>query len=392
MDYPCHLASGALLSGAAEAPVERRHVEPRRGLLELELGLSRPGFALQLACTLPGSGITALFGPSGCGKTTVLRALAGLERAKGRVVLNGEAWQDDAGGVFVPTHRRAIGYVIQEAALFPHLDVRRNLLYGMRRIAPGQRRIGIDRALELLGIGHLLDRTPVSLSGGERQRVAMARALLTSPRLLLMDEPLAALDAARKNEILPYLERLPAELGMPIVYVTHSMDEVARLADHLVLMEAGRVRAAGPVHELLARTDLPIAGSDDGGVVLQARVLEHDPAFGLTRIGADGAALWVGSVEQPLGSAVRARVLARDVSVARDVAADSSILNVLPVTLLGWQSDATAVLLSLAFGHGAVHPPGSLLARITRRSFEALQLRHGERLHAQVKAVSLMRG
>ncbi|HEY1392919.1 MAG TPA: molybdenum ABC transporter ATP-binding protein, partial [Methylibium sp.] len=207
----------------------------------MSLRLARPGFALELDCILPGGGVTALFGPSGCGKTTVLRALAGLERAKGRVVVNGEVWQDDASKAFVPTHRRAIGYVIQEPTLFPHLDVRRNLVYGLRRIPPQQRRIGMDRALSLLGIGHLLDRAPSSLSGGERQRVAIARALLTSPQLLLMDEPLAALDAARKAEILPYLERLHVELRMPIVYVTHSMEEVARLVDHLVLMESGRV-------------------------------------------------------------------------------------------------------------------------------------------------------
>ena len=202
-------------------------------MIQVKLNLPRRGFELRVDVQLPSRGVTALFGPSGCGKTTVLRALAGLERASGRVVVGEAVWQDDARGLFVPTHQRPIGYVIQEAALFPHLNVRRNLVYGQRRIAPGQHPIPLDQAVALLGIGHLLDRAPATLSGGERQRVAIARALLTSPRLLLMDEPLAALDEARKAEILPFLERLHAELAMPIVYVTHAMNEVARLADHL---------------------------------------------------------------------------------------------------------------------------------------------------------------
>ncbi|HSW08560.1 molybdenum ABC transporter ATP-binding protein [Aquabacterium sp.] len=374
-------------------------------MIEARLQLARAGFTLDVTLTLPVSGISALFGPSGCGKTTVLRALAGLERAVGRVSLGGEVWQDDAQRRFLPTHQRALGYVIQEAALFPHLDVRRNLVYGQRRIPAAQRQIPLEQAVALLGIGHLLGRRPATLSGGERQRVAIARALLTSPRLLLMDEPLAALDAARKAEILPYLERLHSELAMPIVYVTHAMDEVARLADHLVLMDAGRVLAAGPLAELLARTDLPLARADDAGVVLHTRVLAHDAAYGLSRLGLSppgldaggdpAGALWVGAVPQPPGSAVRVRVLARDVSVVRRAAADTSILNVLPVTLLGLHTDGATALLSLAFGHpapGGDPPQGPrLLARITRRSLDALRLQPGDAIHAQIKGVSLMR-
>ena len=361
--------------------------------LDLHVRLQRPGFALEVDCQLPGRGITALFGPSGCGKTTVLRALAGLERASGRVALGAAVWQDDARGRFVPTHRRPIGYVIQEAALFPHLSVRRNLDYGRRRIAPPLRRIDMEQATDLLGIGRLLDRAPATLSGGERQRVAIARALLTSPQLLLMDEPLAALDAQRKAEVLPYLERLHVELAMPVVYVTHAMDEVVRLADHLVLMEAGRVRAAGALTELLARSDLPLADADGGGTVLEARVQGHDERFDLTRLDIAGGMLWVGRVAQPAGATVRVRVLARDVSVVRGPPGDTSILNVLPVTLLGWHGDAATALLSLAAGHGddAGRAGARLLARITRRSLETLQLRPGERLYGQVKGVSLMR-
>jgi molybdate transport system ATP-binding protein len=359
------------------------------------LALARAGFTLDVDLRLPGHGISALFGPSGCGKTTVLRALAGLERARGRICVGDEVWQDDERGIFMPTHQRRLGYVIQEAALFPHLDVQRNLLYGHKRIPAGQRVIPVEQAVELLGIGHLMGRMPDHLSGGERQRVAIARALLTSPRLLLMDEPLAALDAARKAEILPYLERLHAELAMPVVHVSHAIDEVARLADHLVLMQAGRVLAAGPVTELMARSDLPLAAADDAGVVLHATVAEHDTAYALTRLALPGAELWVGAVAQPAGSEVRLRVAARDVSVVRTAPVDSSIVNVPAVTLVEIQVTPATALLGLALGHvddaAALAQAPRLLARITRRSLDHLQLRPGDHLHAQIKGVSLMR-
>jgi molybdate transport system ATP-binding protein len=386
---------GLVNAPAPAAPAAGASPSGRAAGIEVHLGVRRQAFRLDVNLALPGRGITALFGPSGCGKTMLLRALAGLERAQGRVAVGEAVWQDDARRVFVPTHQRPIGYVIQEAALFPHLNVRRNLVYGQRRIPADQRRIPFDQAVGLLGIGHLLGRAPATLSGGERQRVAIARALLTSPRLLLMDEPLAALDVARKAEILPYLERLHSELAMPVVYVTHAMDEVARLADHLVLMEAGRVRAAGPLDELLARTDLPLAAADEAGVVLHAGVLAHDRAYGLTHLGLGGGALWVGELTHPVGSDVRVRLLARDVSVVRSAPSDTSILNVLPVTLLGLHTDRSTGLLSLALGHPAASgelPRGPrLLARITRRSLEALQLQPGEALHAQIKGVSLTR-
>lgn len=359
--------------------------------IELQLSLPRAGFQLEVQATLPGRGITALFGPSGCGKTTVLRALAGLERAQGRVVVQGTVWQDDARGVFVPPHRRPLGYVIQEAALFPHLSVQRNLDYGLRRIPVAQRQIEVAHAVSLLGIGHLLDRAPATLSGGERQRVAMARALLTSPRLLLMDEPLAALDGARKAEILPYLERLHSELAMPIVYVTHALDEVARLADHLVLMQAGSVRAQGPLHELLARTDLPLSTADDAGVVIEAVVAEHDAPYQLSRLCLpEGGSLWIGQVPQAVGTAVRARVLARDVSVVREPPAASSILNVLPVRLQHLLLDGPTVTLGLSLGHHQ-RAATTLLARITRRSSDVLGLQPGDALYAQIKGAALMR-
>jgi molybdate transport system ATP-binding protein len=360
-------------------------------MIEASLHLPRRDFTLDVRLALPARGVSALFGPSGCGKTTVLRALAGLERAAGRVALGDEVWQDDAAKVFVPTHVRPLGYVIQEAALFPHLSVAGNLDYGRRRSAGGVDVRVLDGVVELLGIGALLERRPATLSGGERQRVAMARALATGPRLLLMDEPLAALDAARKAEILPYLERLHRELAVPIVYVTHAMDEVARLADHLVLLSQGRVVATGPLVDVLSRTDLPIAqaahGHDETGVVIEARVAEHDSRYGLSRIAFAGGSLWLGGARHAAGERVRARVLARDVSVTRQPPQHTSILNVLAVTVEDVHIDGNTVLLRLAVG--TADGTTRMLARITRKSSEALALRRGDRLFAQVKAVAL---
>jgi molybdate transport system ATP-binding protein len=361
-------------------------------VIEAALRWQRRGFALDVALSFPARGVTALVGPSGCGKTTVLRALAGLERAAGRVALRGEVWQDDATGRFVPTHQRPIGYVIQEAALFPHLDVRGNLDYGRKRSEVEARRIALDPIIDLLGIGPLLARRTPTLSGGERQRVAMARALASGPRLLLMDEPLAALDAARKAEILPYLERLHQELSLPVVYVTHAMDEVARLADHLVLMRDGRVEAAGALAALMARTDLPLSRQDDAGVVLETQVIEHDAEHGMTRVGFNGASLWVGESAAPLGERVRARVLARDVSVTRQRPAETSILNVLPVILESVQRERSTALLRLRVGDGTPQGAWVLLARITSRSADALRLQPDDSLHAQIKGVALMQG
>jgi molybdate transport system ATP-binding protein len=360
-------------------------------MIEASLHLRRRDFTLDVRLALPVRGVSALFGPSGCGKTTVLRALAGLERAAGRVALGDEVWQDDAAKVFVPTHARPLGYVIQEAALFPHLSVAGNLDYGRRRSAGGVDMRVLDGVVELLGIGALLERRPATLSGGERQRVAMARALATGPRLLLMDEPLAALDAARKAEILPYLERLHRELAVPIVYVTHAMDEVARLADHLVLLSQGSVLATGSLVDVLSRTDLPIAqaahGHDESGVVIEAQVAEHDMRYGLSRIAFAGGSLWLGGASHAAGERVRARVLARDVSVTRQAPQQTSILNVLAVTVEDVHIDGNTVLLRLAVG--TADGTTRMLARITRKSSEALALRRGDRLFAQVKAVAL---
>jgi len=357
-------------------------------MIDLDLRLARPAFALHATLRLPARGVTALFGPSGCGKTTLLRALAGLERAQGHVRVDGETWQDDSRGLFVPTHARSLGYVIQEAALFPHLDVQRNLDFGLRRTPAAERRIALPQIVDLLGIGHLMARRPGTLSGGERQRVAIARALAASPKLLLMDEPLAALDAQRKREVLPYLERTQRDLGLPIVYVSHSIDEVAQLADHLVLLDGGQVRADGPFTEVLSRLDLPLLWGDEAGVVLDGVVAERDVQWHLARLEVDAgaAAFWSRDQGLPVGRRARLRVLARDVSLTRERQHGTSIGNQLAGVVASISDDTHPGLALVRVRIGGV----AVVARLTRRSAAALMLAPGVPVWAQVKTVALM--
>jgi molybdate transport system ATP-binding protein len=348
--------------------------------------LSYPGFELHADLHVSAQGVIALFGPSGSGKTTLLRCIAGLERTpKGALQVKDEVWQ--SGDNFMPMHRRPLGYVFQEASLFPHLSVRQNLEYGLKRIPPGQRRVQLEQVVEWLGLGKLIGRdSPAGLSGGERQRVAIGRALLTSPRLLLMDEPLSALDAASKREILPYLERLHGELDIPVIYVSHALDEVARLADQLVLMEQGRVIASGALNEILGRLDLPTAHLDDAGAVIEAGVAEHDEEYHLTRLDFSGGSLWVSRVERAIGSVVRARVLARDVSIATAAPQASSISNILEARIDDIEDEGPdRVNVRLTVGE-----PHVLLSRITRRSRDYLGLAIGMKVFAQVKSVALI--
>ncbi|MFN3985481.1 MAG: molybdenum ABC transporter ATP-binding protein [Rhodocyclaceae bacterium] len=343
------------------------------------------GFSLDVDLDLPGRGVTALFGHSGSGKTSLLRCLAGLERSVGEVVFKGTVWQDSARGVFVPTHKRPLGYVFQEASLFPHLSVRQNLAFGRRRVK-GMHRVSLDQAVALLGIGHLLERPPGGLSGGERQRVGIARALATSPELLLMDEPLAALDLKRKAEILPYLERLHDELDIPVLYVSHSPDEVARLADHVVLLEAGRAVAAGALTEVLARLDLPIALGQDAGVVIEGVVGEHDDHYHLSRLDFPGGCVHVSRRAVAPGTSQRFRVLARDVSLADRKVEGTSITNLLPVVVSGAADADTPAHVLVRLDAGGT----PLLARITRRSFDQLGIVQGKPMWAQIKTVALL--
>ena len=352
--------------------------------IEARFRLDYPGFTLDVDVVMPGQGVTALFGQSGSGKTTLLRCIAGLEHGRGHLKVADQVWQDEQS--FLPVYRRPLGYVFQEANLFPHLTARRNLEYGMRRVGASERRVAVDQAVELLGIGHLLDRLPDRLSGGERQRVAIARALLTSPRLLLMDEPLAALDLARKQEILPYLERLHDELEIPVLYVSHAPDEVARLADHIVVMEAGHVVTQGPLTDVLARVDLPIRLGEDTGVVLNGIIAERDPQWHLTRVEFPGGSVWVRDGGHPASDHVRVRILARDVSISLQAPVDSSIVNCLPAEVLAIGDDThpALALVQLAMGGSTV------VARLTRRSADHLALAPGSRVHAQIKAVAVI--
>ena len=358
-------------------------------MIDVRLQLNYSGFALNVDLHLPGRGVTALYGHSGSGKTTCLRCIAGLERAEqGFIQVNDEVWQDSRNGLSVPPHKRALGYVFQEPSLFAHLSVRANLEFGLKRIARQLRRVEMAQATELLGIGHLLERHPQHLSGGERQRIGIARALLTSPRLLLMDEPLAALDSKRKGEILPYLERLHDELDIPVLYVSHAQDEVARLADHIVLLSDGKALASGPIGETLARLDLPMALGDDAGVVVNGSVSAYDDHYHLLTLQLPGSALHLRVAHAPMavGKALRVKVQARDVSLSLQAEEHSSILNRLPVTVIQEiAADNNAHVLVRLDAEGT-----PLLARITRFSRDQLQLHPGQTLWAQIKAVAVL--
>lgn len=357
--------------------------------IEARFRVAYPDFSLDVDVRLPGRGVTALYGHSGSGKTTCLRVLAGLAAVEhGYLRVNGEVWLDTDAGIVVPTHKRPLGYVFQEPSLFAHLSVQRNLEFGFKRIPQAQRRVDMRQAIELLGLEPLLGRMPAVLSGGERQRVGIARALLTSPRLLLMDEPLASLDVARKNEILPYLERLHDELDIPVIYVSHSPQEVARLADHLTLLNAGRVVASGPIGEMLTRLDLPIATASDASVVVAGEVVAFDDAYQLMSVQLPGSTSCLRVVHKrlPLGTNTRLAVNARDVSLTLAYPQKSSIVNVIPVRV----QEMTAadhqdhVLVRL----DADGTP--LLARITRYSRDQLGLTLGAAAWAQIKAVSVL--
>lgn len=388
-------------------------------------------FELDTELEVPARGVTGLFGPSGCGKTTVLRCIAGLSRvANGFFSLAGEVWQDRA--VFRPPHQRPIGYVFQEPSLFAHLSVRQNLRYGMPRRSAEQHgprpgaEVGWDDVVALLGLGALLERTPRHLSGGERQRVAIGRALLSQPRLLLLDEPLSALDQRAKGEILPFLERLHRALSIPVLYVSHDMAELERFADHLVLMEAGRVIASGSLRALECDPSLPLLRARDAAVSLEAQVDGYDAAYGLLSLRVDGARFLVPSEPAALGERRRLRVAAENVSLALERPTGSSILNVLPariVSVAGLGTHEITLVLELVpapleaetpleakadeerkaepvaqaqrgaeqRGHGSPPdaPRARLISRVTRRSWEQLGLSEGQNVFAQVKSVAL---
>jgi len=352
------------------------------GNFQLNLG----NFAFDINFKAPGRGVTAIFGPSGSGKTTLIRCLAGLERAhNGFLQINGQCWQDESRRFFLPTHQRPLGYVFQEASLFAHLSVYQNLKYGQKRRSATRQTVAFQDAVELLGIAPLLKRQPDRLSGGERQRVAVARALLTSPQLLLMDEPLAALDTQSKAEILPYLEKLHEELSIPVLYITHAMPEVMHLADYILLIEKGKLRGSGDLLEVLTRFDLPLSHLADAGVVINAQVIEHDEDFHLTYLSFSGGRLSLQRENLPIGQQVRVVINARDVSLALDNEVHSSILNIFQATVEEIAEDSPGQLMVKLNLAGS-----QLLAKITKKSGALLNLQLGMTIYVRVKSMALL--
>jgi molybdate transport system ATP-binding protein len=350
--------------------------------IEARYRVHRPEFALDVDVRIPMHGITGVFGESGAGKTSLLRCIAGLEYAtKSRLVVDGDTWQDDDVGISRPIHEREIGYVFQEPRLFGHLNVRRNLEYGQRRTR--RRDIEFDDVIALLGLETMLDRSTDTLSGGEAQRVAIGRALLRAPRFVLMDEPLASLDRVRRDEILPFLDRLHSQLAVPIIYVSHSIEEVTRLCDYLLVMESGRLVAEGQLQKVLLQVNVPALGGDEAGAVIRAKVTEYDADYDLTQVAFDGGKMWISGRHEARAN-LRLRIRANDVSLCREAPKATTIVNVLPATIEAIEPDGrSSELVQLAIGNERI------LARVTRRSRSNLELQCGDQLLAQIKSVAV---
>jgi len=343
-----------------------------------------PGFAIDVTFETPSPGVTVLFGPSGAGKSTVIATAAGLLRPEVcRIAVDGTVLSDTGTGIWLAPERRRVGLVFQDARLFPHMSVATNLRFGLRRAPAGP--VRFDEIVELLGIAALLDRRPHTLSGGERQRVAIGRALLAQPHLLLMDEPLASLDAARKHEIMPYLTRLKTTLNLPVLYVTHALDEVAQLADSLVLIESGRLIACGALPDISARADLPLAQRDDTGALLICRVAQHDIGRELTLLEGAGAAFRVPLLDVPEGSTCRIRIPAREVILAGKAPDAISLHNIVPGCVRRIIPDTArrAVLVEVGL------PAGALLSRVTPDAIARLELSQGRPVLALIKSTSI---
>lgn len=353
--------------------------------IELRYALQRDEFNLDIDLSIPMRGITGVFGESGSGKTTLLRCMAGLERpSTGRLIVGGDVWEDRANKVSRAVHEREIGYVFQEPRLFRHLNVRRNLDYGRGRSQAADRGLGFDQVVELLGLERLLQRMPGALSGGEAQRVAIARALLRAPKVVLMDEPLASLDLARKDEILPFLDRLHADLSLPIIYVSHNIEEVCRLCDHLVVVENGRILANENLQSALVRMDLPVLSGDEAGSVIYGTIKGYDANYQLTRFEFSGGEMLVPGNFGAVAADARLRIRASDISLCRERPPQSTILNILPAIVEELQqSNGPSILLRLSIGDD------ELISRITRRSCDELNLQPGDRVLAQIKAVAV---
>jgi molybdate transport system ATP-binding protein len=356
-------------------------------LLEAKFKITYPEFSLNVDLNLPAKGVTVVFGPSGSGKSTLLRCLSGLERApSGFLKLADQVWQDE--GIFIPIHQRKIGSVFQESRLFPHLNIQGNLLYGYQRTPLVERNLHLDEVVQVLGLGNLLKRYPEKLSGGERQRVAIGRALLTSPNLLLMDEPLASLDMQRKAEIIPFIKKIEDEFETPIIYVTHSMNEVLQLVDTMVILNSGKVVNWGPVEEVFSDVQLRDAvGDGQLGAVLETTVSEHDDEFGLTRLDFMGQALSVPKQNIPMGKKLRVHIHSKDVSLATAApVGTTSVLNILKAKVgkIG-AVDPNGYSVDIELDAGR-----PILATITRKSLSNLDLQIGQPIFAHIKAIKMV--
>ena len=344
-------------------------------------------FTLDVDLQFAPLGVTGVFGPSGSGKTTLLRCMAGLQRSPGGYLRVGaDVWQDESTGIFKPVHLRPLGFVFQDANLFAHLTVLQNIRFGQQRTAAAEQKVSLDQAIDLLGLASILHRQTAGLSGGERQRVGIARALATSPRVLLMDEPLAALDAQRKADVLPYLERLAGELQVPVIYVSHAIDEVARLADHLVLLDAGSVVGRGNTGELMTRLELPLAHGDAATSIIDAVVSSQEPQYFLSYASFSGGHISLINSPVKVGQPVRVRVQARDVSISLVQPASTSVQNIFAATVTGLADDGAGQVMAVLDVGGT-----RLLARLTLKSVTALALAVGTPVFAQVKGVAVLR-
>jgi molybdate transport system ATP-binding protein len=355
----------------------------KQNRLGVRYRLAREQFSLDVDISLPMQGISGIYGPSGAGKTTLLRCMAGLEHSdSGRLDVDGETWEDSDRSIDLASHHRQIGYVFQEARLFGHMSVAANLEYGMKRTRAVA--ADFDEIVSLLGLEDFLARMPMTLSGGEAQRVAIGRALLRAPRMILMDEPLASLDEARKEEVLPFLERLHASLKTPLLYVSHNIDEICRLCDHLVVMQSGRILAQGDLQSVLLNTDLPVLAGKEAGAVLIGRIKDYDSRFDLTQVDVAGSGLRVPGEFGPAGTELRIRVRANDVSVCLEKPERSSILNVIMAQIERVQEESGAsTLLHLRAGGECI------LARVTRLSASELALQPGDSVFAQIKSIAV---
>jgi molybdate transport system ATP-binding protein len=353
--------------------------------LSIRYALEKAAFSLDVDVEFAMQGITGVFGPSGAGKTTLLRCIAGLEKPdSGRLVANGSVWEDTDTQFSRAVHERRVGYVFQEARLFPHINVRGNLRYGQKRTTADKSGIDLDQAVALLGLESLLERAPGTLSGGEAQRVAIGRALLRGPELLLMDEPLASIDETRREEVLPFIERLHASVGVPIVYVSHNIDEICRICDQLAVMDGGRISTHGRLQSILLQTEVPFLSGREAGAVIDATVESFDSSDGLTRVLAGGCPFWVPGEIGSAGSELRLRVRADDVSVCLERPQQTSILNVLEATIKRIQKEPSGTaLLHLRVGSEVI------LARVTQKSCADLSLTPGKDLFAQVKSIAV---